>query len=211
MNSAPSRCSGSGPVGASRSPGGSRRLRRTDWKHKHSSNMDAATSDTNTTTPRKVIHLTVCRLCGAELKFGQKKQVFNLLLPPLLKTTLEALVELPVVGEDTPQSVCARCFQLLNKYLLTKENIEKVVNQNPHRLSCFQKHVRQNFFWIRYVRHCSAVMLLLPGGRQSKRDHRKWRWILEIQGKFRLCVQNADLPPESNSFWLWVPRMLNKW
>ena len=102
--------------------------------------MDAATTETQATTPRKVVTLSVCRLCGDDLKFGQKKQVFNLLLQPALKTSLDALAALPVAEEDAPQSVCGSCFQLLNKYSRTKENFEKITNsvkelcdRNPHR------------------------------------------------------------------------------
>ena len=87
--------------------------------------MDATT---NNKTPRKAVLMTVCRVCGDDLKFGKKKQVFSLDLHPNLKTTFD-IVKLPVASEDdTPPSICASCFQILNKYSRAKDLAEGIKN-----------------------------------------------------------------------------------
>ena len=80
------------------------------------------------TTPRKPSNITVCRVCGEDLKFGQRGQVFNLLLKEELKTALEAITQEPVVVEDVLKSVCLSCKQLLDKYSRTKDNLGKITN-----------------------------------------------------------------------------------
>ena len=92
------------------------------------------------TTPRKPSNVSVCRICGDDLKFGQKGKVFNLLLKEELKATLEAITLEPVVAGDVLKSICLSCKQLLDKYTRTKETLDKIktsvkdlCEQNPAR------------------------------------------------------------------------------